>query len=87
MNHFTTPDFWEHYNVLPQAVRELADKNYILLQADPFHPSLHFKKVKEDVWSVRVGGHYRAMAFEQEDGFYWFWIGTHSEYDRMLARL
>lgn len=32
MNHSTTPDFWEHYNALPQEVRELADKNYDLLR-------------------------------------------------------
>lgn len=60
MNHFATPDFWRHYNALPKEVRDLADKNYGLLRADPFHASLHFKKIKLDVWSVRVGRHYRA---------------------------
>ena len=55
MNHFTTPDFWDHYDSLPTEIRELADKNYILLKTSPVHPSLHFKRVKNDVWSVRVG--------------------------------
>jgi hypothetical protein len=87
MNHFTTPDFWKLYNALPRAVRELADKNYGLLRADSFHPSLHFKKIKADVWSVRVGSSYRSLAFEEEDGYYWFWIGTHTEYERLLAQL
>lgn len=72
MNHFTTPDFWERYNLLPKEVRELADKNYLLLQANSVHPSLHFKKIKADVWSIRVGIHYRALAFEEEDGYSWF---------------
>lgn len=87
MNHFTTPDFWQLYNTLPREVRELADKNYGLLCADPLHASLHFKNVKHDVWSVRVGRNYRALAFEEEDGYYWFWIGPHAEYNRLLAHL
>jgi hypothetical protein len=57
MNHFALPRFWKHYNSLPQQVQQLADKNYALLRSDPFHPSLHFKKVGKDrhLWSVRVG--------------------------------
>ena len=47
MSHFTTPDFWKYYNALPGEVRDLADKNYILLQEDPAHPSLHFKKIED----------------------------------------
>ena len=87
MKHFTTPDFWENYNGLPKAVRELTDKNYGLLQADPSHPSLHFKRLKDDVWSVRVGCQYRALAFEHEDGYDWFWIGSHAAYDHILFHL
>ena len=86
MNHFTTPDFWELYNALPQEVRELADKNYGFLKSDPNHPSLHFKKIKYDVWSVGIGRQYRALAFEHEEGYDWFWIGAHSEYDHILSK-
>jgi len=87
MNHFATPDFWEHYNSLPKEIRERADKNYGLLQTNPAHPSLHFKRVKDDVFSVRVGLRYRALAFEQADSYDWFWIGPHTEYDHLLAHL
>jgi hypothetical protein len=87
MNHFTTPDFWDHYNSLPKEVRELADKNYALLQDNPLHPSLHFRRIKEDLWTVRVGRQYRALAFEQTEGYDWFWIGPHAEYDRLLVQL
>lgn len=83
MNHFTTPDFWRLYNALPQEVRHLADKSYTLLKADPSHPSLHFKHI-EGLWSVRVGSHYRALATLRNDGFYWFWIGPHAEYDKFM---
>ena len=87
MNHFTTPDFWQHYNALPGEVRDLADKSYALSRNDAAHPSLQFKETKADVWSARVGRHYRALAFAEEDGYYWFWIGPHAEYDHLLAHL
>jgi len=55
MRHRTTPRFWERYQNLPETVPDLADKNFQLLQRDPRHPSLQFKKVG-NLWSVRVGG-------------------------------
>jgi hypothetical protein len=64
-------------------VQELADRAYALLKADPYHPSLHFKKAG-DYWSVRIGIHYRALAVAVSDGMLWYWIGTHAEYDRMV---
>lgn len=83
IEHFTTPRFWDCYNSLPEEIRNLADKNFELLKADSKHPSLHFKKLGED-WSVRVGMDYRALAIEDEEGFIWYWIGTHAEYDRIV---
>ncbi|MGV3723681.1 MAG: hypothetical protein ACO1SX_22515 [Actinomycetota bacterium] len=83
MKHRTTPDFWELYNALPREVQELADKSYALLLADSTHPSLRFKEI-EELWSVRVGAHYRALAYREEGGWVWFWIGTHAEYDKLM---
>jgi hypothetical protein len=83
MNHFASPTFWECYHALPAEIRELADKNFALLQADPAHPSLHFKKVGR-YRSARVGLRYRALAVEVHDGLLWFWIGDHAEYDRLI---
>jgi len=45
MKHLTLPKFWGFYHQLPKEIQILADKNYELLKANPFHPSLHFKKV------------------------------------------
>lgn len=84
MRHFTTPQFWELYERLPEPVQRLADKNYELLKADSYHPSLHFKKVNE-FWSVRVGAHYRALGVEHEGGVLWFWIGSHAAYDDIVS--
>jgi hypothetical protein len=84
VNHFATPEFWYHYRRLPHEVRDLADKNFAILQADSRHPSLHFKKIG-DLWTARVGLHYRALAVEDALGIHWFWIGSHAEYERLLV--
>ena len=84
MNHFAAPSFWRSYHELPERVRIVADKKFELLKADPRHPSLHFKRVGR-FHSVRVGPHYRALAVDATDGVLWFWIGSHADYDRIVA--
>jgi hypothetical protein len=84
MSHSTTADFWQLYNALPGDVRQLADKNYDLLRTDPTHPSLQFKEVA-GLWSVRVGLHYRAVAYREGKSLVWFWIGSHAEYDKVIG--
>ena len=85
MKHKTTREFRRLYNDLPQKVKELADKSFRLLKQNPTHPSLRFKKIGK-VWSIRVGAVYRALALKDEDGFIWFWIGTHEEYNNIISR-
>jgi hypothetical protein len=88
LNHFTSPDYWPLYNRLPLHVRETADKNFALLKADPMHPSLHLKKIG-DLWSVRAGIHYRAVGMDApqlERAILWFWIGSHSHYNRLIKQ-
>ena len=84
MKHFASPKFWARYKSLPKNVRELADKNFELLKTDPKHPSLHFKQIG-NLWSVRVGRHYRALGLnKEEEGIIWFWIGSHADYDKLI---
>jgi hypothetical protein len=85
MKHRASAKFWHFYEQLPAKIQTLADDNFDLLKANPRHPSLHFKKVGR-FWSARVGDHYRAIAVEDGDDFAWFWIGHHSEYDRLIQR-
>lgn len=66
-------------------MQELADRSFAQLKADSSHPSLHFKKIGA-TWSVRVGLHYRALAAESDSDLVWFWIGSHAEYDQLLAQ-
>lgn len=83
MKHYTSSDFWRSYWQLPQEIRTLADKNYELLKVNPRHPSLQLKRIKE-LWSVRVGLHYRAIGIDVLDGIQWIWIGSHADYDRLM---
>jgi len=82
LKHFASPEFWFHYRQLPQAIRELADKNFQLLNEDSRHPSIRLKKIGH-FWSARVGLHYRALAREHPDGLLWWWIGPHATYDHI----
>jgi hypothetical protein len=84
LNHYASPEFWYHHRRLPDEVRELADRCFALLRADPRHPSLRFKKVG-DLWSARVGLHYRALVRERPEGLVWFWVGDHDHYEQLIG--
>jgi len=78
--------FWQDLADLPPETQELARKNFRLWLENPRHPSLQFKPLasKKNVWSVRVGEHYRALCTRDGDDYVWFWIGSHAEYDRLI---
>ena len=81
-----TPGFWELYRALPKEIRQLARKNYRLWSKDPFHPSLRFKKVGVEDWSVRLGTNHRAVGRFLRDDFVWDWIGDHQDYEKRISR-
>ena len=83
MSHRASPRFWSCYHRLPEEIRRLADRSFEMLRNDSRHPSLYFKKVGA-FWSARVGLHYRAVAVEEGSDMIWVWIGTHTEYDRLI---
>ena len=84
MRSSTTPDFWASYNALSLEIRARARVVYRLWMRDPRHPSLRFKKTG-DIWSIRIGSGYRALAVLQGETFYWFWIGDHDAYERLIG--
>jgi hypothetical protein len=81
------PAFWACFNRLPPRVQKVARKNFALWQQDPTLKSLAFKRIKDDLWSVRAGSGFRALATFDEGCYLWFWIGTHDEYERLLRSL
>ena len=84
-HHHTASSFWKTYERLPHIVQSQADDSFALLKQNERHPSLHFKKIGK-LWSVRASRGYRALGIDIEDGVLWIWIGTHSEYDKLVNR-
>lgn len=89
MNSVLTAEFLDRLSRLPDAVRQQASHAYALWRANPHHSSLQFKRVsqRQAIYSVRVGLGHRALGLWEGDTITWFWIGSHAEYDTLLARL
>ena len=68
---------------MPESAQRIARRNFQRLKDDPGYASLYFKKVGA-YWSVRVGLHHRALAYQDGEDFVWFWIGRHGEYERII---
>jgi hypothetical protein len=85
----TTATFRERVRELPAAVRLLSRHAYRLWLSNPRHPSLQFKRihVREAIYSVRIGIHWRALCVLEGDAATWFWIGSHAEYDALIKRM
>ena len=89
MNSHADKPFRDRLLGLPLNIQEDARKAFQQFRQDPHHPGLQFKKVMgkdgNEYWSARVGLHYRALGRMKADGVHWFWIGTHAEYDKLIA--
>jgi len=72
---------------MPNHVANRVAKTLDLLEQNDRYPSLHFKRIKGDAWSIRVTQDYRMVGYRDGDSITWFWIGTHSSYDKLLKRL
>jgi hypothetical protein len=85
-----TDEFVKGFADLPKRVQKTARKNYKLWKQNPLHPSLEFKKLntKQTIYSVRAGIGWRAVGvMKNPDTIVWFWIGSHSNYDKLLKNL
>ena len=89
MNSRTTRRFRELLVGLPAHVRQQAREAYRLFQQNPAHPGLRFKQVHADppICTARVGISYRAVGVLDGDTVVWYWIGSHADYDKLLAHL
>lgn len=89
MKSRTTRQFRELLATLPAVVQRQARLAYQLFLADASHPSLRFKQVHTPppTYSARVGIGHRAVGVLDEGAVIWFWIGSHADYDRLLATL
>ena len=89
MKSSITQSFRKQLEQLPISTQEQASKAYQLWQKDPYHNSIQFKKVshRQPIYSARISLNYRALGLLESDHIYWYWIGTHDEYDELLKRL
>lgn len=86
MKSFVTNDFIELFNKLPRSVQKQARKSYKIWLENQNHPSLQFKRIHniEPIWSVRVGLKWRVLGLREDASIYWFWIGSHTDYDKLI---
>ena len=79
--------FWELFRQLPEEVQDHARAAYRSFTLNPRHPGLQFKRVSQSrpIYSVRISRDYRAVGILQDPGIVWYWIGSHQDYDRLLA--
>jgi hypothetical protein len=84
-----TAEFRECFQRLPKRIQATARKNYALWKQDPAHSSLEFKRVhaRRPIYSVRVGIGWRALGIREGETVVWFWIGSHSVYDKLIDQL
>ena len=89
MTSSVTREFRRRLEQLPASVQDQAARAYTLWRASPYHPSLQFKRVsqRQPIYSVRVGLGYRTVGLREADHLYWFWIGSHADYDKLLNEL
>lgn len=85
----TIDRFWKCYLKLPVEIKKQSKNTYKLFLADPYHPSLHFKRVhsKRPVFSIRITKDHRALGLLHNNKIVWFWIGSHSDYDNLVRQL
>ncbi|HEY7349348.1 MAG TPA: hypothetical protein VH599_13625 [Ktedonobacterales bacterium] len=88
MRSRVTKDFRALLASLPASVQKQAEDAYALFQQNPYHPSLRFKPTKgrSGYYSARVGIHFRVLAYQDGEDIVWFWIGSHSDYDKIVAQ-
>ncbi len=82
-----TRRFRRAFAELPDDVKERARDAYRLFRDNPDHPSLRFKQVHptDPIYSVRIGLGYRAVGVIEGNTIYWYWIGGHADYDRLIS--
>lgn len=88
MTSTTTQAFRKAFEKLPPHVQVQARKAYRLFRNDPSHPSLEFKQVhpSRPLYSARVSLGYRALCVRDGEDLVWFWVGKHSDYEKLLSR-
>ena len=89
MISLTTERFRKLLVQLPREIQKQAKEAYLQFEKDPYHPGLRFKRVhsKRPIYAVRISKDYRALGVQRGSEIIWFWIGSHSKYDKILKEM
>jgi hypothetical protein len=81
MTSRATRRFWKAFEQLPAPVERTKRQAFKIFSRNPHHSSLKFKRVhsNKEIYSVRVGLGYRALAVREGTVMIWYWIGSHAE--------
>lgn len=85
----TTERFRKSFKKLPLDIQQKARKSFNLWQENIQHKSLKFKKIhkEKEIYSIRITLGYRAVGVIDKKEMIWFWIGSHSNYDKLIKNL
>ncbi|MCX6156810.1 MAG: hypothetical protein NTY74_02395 [Ignavibacteriae bacterium] len=84
-----TDEFRKSFDALPKEVQSKALSKFKIWKNNPGHPSLRFKQIhnSKPVYSIRISIGFRALGLKEDATIIWFWIGSHSDYDKLLKNL
>ncbi len=85
--HRTLPSFWIKFDQLPEDVQRMAEAAYEEWINNPRSGGVRFKHIKGSYYSARINQNWRAVCRIQDGEYRWFWIGLHSDYERLLKSL
>lgn len=89
MTSRTTEPFRKCFAQLPDHVQAQTRQAYQRFKENPEHPGLRFKRVHSTrpIYSLRISLDYRVLGVLDRDEIIWFWVGSHADYESLLARL
>jgi hypothetical protein len=83
----TNKQFRKLLRELPAGVQKEARQAFLTWMRDPWHSSLRFKQIhsSEPIYSVRIALGWRAVGVRSGDVIIWYWVGSHADYDKLIA--
>ena len=89
MISYLSDDFIKCFKNLPNRIQQRARRSYKLWRENPDHPGLEYKRISraKPVYSARIGIGWSALCIKKNNYVIWFWIGSHADYDKIIAKL
>jgi hypothetical protein len=89
VNSYLDEDFAKCFKKLPERIQIRTKQVYRQWKENPFAPNLQFKQIHpiKPIYSVRVNIGWRALGYKKNNSVFWFWIGSHEEYNKMISQV